>query len=97
MTTAGTRAVVRYHAVSILSSRTFWANTIVLVVAVLSATEVVQIIPPRFVPTAAAVVAALNIYLRTITVRPVSFIAPGTTTPVLVERLGPPSPPPITD
>ena len=79
-----------YVAISLFSSRTFWVNTAALVVGVLSATEVVTIIPPRFLPTATALVAALNIWLRTVTVRPVALIAPGNTKPVRVASLGPP-------
>ena len=82
---------VTYYAVSIFSSRTFWANTAALIVGVLSATDVVPIIPARFLPMSTALVAALNIWLRTITVRPVALIAPGDTKPVEVAKIEPPT------
>jgi hypothetical protein len=88
---------VTYWAISLFSSRTFWVNAAALVVAVLSATEVVPIIPLRVLPLSTALVAALNIWLRTITVRPAAIIAPGTTQPVRVTRIDPPTPPVITD
>lgn len=88
---------VTYWAISIFSSRTFWVNAAALIVAVLSATEVITIIPLRWLPLSTALVAALNIYLRTVTVRPVAFIAPGNTAPIAVARIDPPSPPVITD
>jgi len=78
---------VTYWAKSILVSRTFWINAISLVVSVLSATDVIAVIPARYAPMVAALVAALNIYLRTITVRPVALIAPSATEQVLVEKL----------
>ena len=89
--------LVTYWAISILSSRTFWLNAASLLVAVLSATEVVTIIPIRFLPLEAAVVASLNIYLRTMTVRPVAFIAPGAVLPIAVAKLPSVPPPIVTD
>lgn len=86
-----------YYAVSLFSSRTFWVNTAALVVGILSATEVLTIIPAKFLPLSTALVAALNIYLRTITVRPVALIAPGATKPIEVPKVGPPDPPVVTD
>jgi len=88
---------VTYWAISLFSSRTFWVNSAALVVAILSATDVLTIIPPRQLPTITAIVAALNIWLRTVTVRPVALIAPGTTQPVQVARIDPPAPPVVTD
>jgi hypothetical protein len=90
-------AVVTYWAISILSSRTFWVNTAAFVVAVLSATEVVPIIPARLLPFSTAAVAVVNIYLRTITVRPVAFVAPGETKPIAVAKIDPPAPPRVGD
>lgn len=83
---------VTYWAISVLSSRTVWVNTAALLVSLLSATDVLEIIPPRHLPLVTAIVAALNIYLRTVTVRPVAWIAAGETTPVIVEKLVTPPP-----
>lgn len=80
-----------YFAISLFSSRTFWVNTAALIVGILSATEVVTIIPAKYLPLSTAAVAAINIFLRTITVRPAVFIAPGGTQPVEVEKLDPPT------
>lgn len=88
---------VNYFAVSILSSRTFWVNAVALVVAVLSATEVAVIVPPRWLSLYGAFLAAGNVVLRTYTVRPVAMILPGETVPVEVKRIGPPDPPKVTD
>ena len=82
---------VKYWAISVLSSRTVWVNTAALLVAVFSLTEVITIIPLRFMPMYSAVVATLNLYLRTVTVRPVAFIAPGTTVPVQIAKIDPPT------
>jgi len=86
-----------YFAISILSSRTFWFNAANLCVAVLSLTEIVVLIPPRYMPLQAALVAIANMYLRTVTVRPAAFIAPGTSTPVTVPKIDPPPPATLTD
>jgi len=83
---------VTHLAVSVLSSRTMWVNAAALLVAVLSLTEVVTIIAPRFIPTYTALLAILNLALRMLTVRPVVLSAPGTITPVEVESLTPPGP-----
>jgi len=84
---------VTYFAISILSSRTFWLNAVALFVAACSLTEVVTIIPLRFMPTYSAVVAIANMGLRYLTVRPVAWIAPGSVAPVAVAKLSPPVPP----
>ena len=78
-----------YYAVSLFSSRTFWVNAAAGLVALLSATEVITIIPLRWLPTSTALIAALNIALRMMTVRPALLIAPGTTKPVEVSALPP--------
>jgi len=83
---------VTYYAISLFSSRTFWWNLGNGILALLSLTEVTAIIPPRFLSLQLAVVAAVNCWLRTVTVRPAAFIAPGTTTPVAVPKVGPPPP-----
>ena len=89
--------VVTYWAISVFSSRTFWWNAANGILAVLSLTEVTTLIPPRWLSLQVAVVAAVNLYLRTVTVRPAVFIAPGTTAPVDVPRIDPPPPPLVTD
>jgi hypothetical protein len=88
---------VTYWAISILSSRTFWLNAAALVVTLLSATDVIAIVPLRLLPLAAALVSALNIALRFATVRPVALILPGTTKPVAVAKIDPPPPASVTD
>jgi len=88
---------VTYWAISLFSSRTFWWNAANGILALLSLTEVTSIIPPRFLSLQIAVAAAVNLYLRTVTVRPVAFIAPGGTQPVTVAKVGPPDPPTVTD
>jgi hypothetical protein len=88
---------VTYWAVSILNSRTFWVNAATGTVALLSATDVVTVIPARWLPLAGALVAALNIVLRLGTVRPVALIAPGETKPIQVAKIAPPDPPVVTD
>lgn len=90
-------ATVTYWAISVFNSRTFWLNTAAALVAILSAAEVVTIIPLRFMPLVAAIVAVANLYLRAVTVRPVAFIAPGETKAVVVAKLTPPAPPVVTD
>ena len=88
---------VEYFAISLFSSRTFWFNAANFIVAALSMTEITTLIPPRFLPLQAAVVAVVNMGLRLATVRPAALIAPGTTTPVDVPRIGPPPPATPTD
>lgn len=92
-----TRPTVTYWAISLFSSRTFWWNAANGVLAVLSLTEVTTLIPARFLSLQVAIVAAVNLYLRTVTVRPVAIIAPGTTTPIAVPKIDPPAPPLVTD
>jgi len=88
---------VTYFAISIFSSRTFWLNVATFLVAALSLTEVATLIPTQYVSLSVATVAMLNLWLRTFTVRPVAFIAPGATKAVTVDKLSPPAPPLITD
>ena len=77
-------AHVTYFAISLFSSRTFWFNAANLLLASLSLTEVVTLIPLRFMPLQAAVVAMVNMWLRSITVRPAVLIPPGATVAVAV-------------
>ncbi len=58
---------------SLFKSRTFWFNAAVALVAMLSADNVVKIIPARFAPFASALVACVNIVLRLYTTEPVSI------------------------
>ena len=88
---------VEYFAVSIFSSRTFWFNLANLVLAALSMTEVATLIPPKYLPVQAAVVATINMWLRLYTVRPAAVITPGTSVAVEVPKLAPPKPKPVTD
>lgn len=83
---------VTYWAISVLSSRTMWWNAANFLIAALSLTDVVAVIPPRFLSLQLAIVATVNLWLRTTTTRPVAFIAPGSTTPVAVPKIVPPMP-----
>ena len=82
---------VHYSAISMFSSRTMWFNTANFIVAALSMTEVVTLIPQKYLPLQAIVVAVINIWLRTITVRPVALIAPGESKAVEVAKLAVPA------
>ena len=86
-----------YYAISLFSSRTFWWNAANGTLALLSLSEVTTLIPARFLPLQLAVVAMVNLYLRTVTVRPAALIAPGETKPIVVPKVGPPDPPMVTD
>jgi hypothetical protein len=78
---------VTYRAKSIFISRTFLFNAAAFVVAALSLTEVVQIIPASWMKYAMALVAMINVGLRLYSVRPVAMVAPGETKTVQVEKL----------
>ena len=84
----------RVAAISIFNSRTFWINALAILVPVLSLTEVVVLIPPAYMPIYAAVLAGANIVMRTATVRPVAFIAPGALKEVALNPVAPDKPPP---
>src|SRR6476660_4867226 len=86
-----------YFAVSILSSRTFWVNLGTFVFAVLSAEDIVTVLPRAALPYVPALLALINIWLRYVTVRPVAFIAPGNTLPILVPKLDVPVTATLTD
>jgi len=87
----------RVAAISIFNSRTFWLNALAILAPILSLTEVVVLIPPAYMPIYAAVLAAVNIGMRTATVRPVAFIAPGAVKEVSIVAVNPPPPKGITD
>jgi hypothetical protein len=84
-------------AISVLSSRTVWWNAANLLLAILSLSEVAAIIPARYLPVQAMVVAIVNLWLRTVTTRPVAFIQPGETKVIQLPKIDPPAPPTITD
>jgi uncharacterized membrane protein len=79
------------YARSVFNSRTMWFNVANFIVAALSMTEVLTIIPAKYLPMQMAIVALVNLWLRLNTVRPVALIAPGTTLPVQLPRLDPPA------
>lgn len=85
---------VTYYAISILKSRTFRLNAFLLVVTVvplLADPELLVYIPPRYLVLYAACVKVANIYLRTLTQRPVALIPPGDTVPVAVPKIDEPT------
>ncbi len=92
---SSTPQTVTYWAVSVLSSRTMWVNAAALLVAVLSLTDVVVLVTPRFLPTYTALMAVLNLALRMGTVRPVALIPVGETKAVAVAKITPPEKPPL--
>lgn len=84
---------VTYWAISILNSRTFRINAALLIVTIgtfLADPALLTVIPPQYLVLYGIAVKLLNIYLRTITTRPVAFIPPGDTVPVDVEKIVPP-------
>ncbi len=58
---------------SLFASRTFWFNAAAGIVAILSASDVVKIIPTRYGPITSAAVAIINIILRLYTSEPVTI------------------------
>jgi hypothetical protein len=80
-------ATVTYRAKSLFVSKTFLFNAAAFLVAALSLTEVVDIIPQGLMKYAMALVAVINVGLRLYSVRPVAMIAPNDTKPVAVEKL----------
>jgi len=89
--------VVTYWAISILSSRTAQFAALTFLAGALSLPEVLALIPLRYLPLLLMLTALVNFGLRTITVRPTAFIAPGATKPIEVARIDPPAPPVVTD
>jgi hypothetical protein len=90
-----TGKTVNYMGISLFTTKTFWLNFVAFVVAILSLTEVVTLIPARYMALYGAVVAILNTGLRLLTVRPAFIMAPGETRSVEVQKIGPPKPPTI--
>jgi len=88
---------VEYWAVSILTSRTAPFAGLTLLLGILSLPEVLALIPLRAMPLLLAAVGIVNLILRTLTVRPVAFIAPGETKAVAVAKIAPPDVPAVTD
>ena len=88
---------VNAWAISILTSRTFQLNAVAVVVAVLSLSEFVQLIPARLMPLYSLLMGIINIFLRTQTTRPVAFIKPGATKVVEIPKIDPPAPGMATD
>ncbi|HEV8216972.1 MAG TPA: hypothetical protein VGP95_14090 [Gemmatimonadaceae bacterium] len=86
---------VTYYAISLFSSRTFWLSTASFLVMVLSATDVITLFPLKALPFISAAVSVLTVWLRFVTVRPVALIAPGTTLPIQVAKLDPPTAAPM--
>jgi hypothetical protein len=85
---------VTYFAISILNSRTFRVNAVLLfvtLVPLLVDPDLVALIPMRYLVLYAAFVKVVNIVLRLITVRPVALIPPGETVPVAVRKIDPPT------
>jgi hypothetical protein len=95
--TAPEQQTVQYWAVSILTSRTAQFAGFTILLGILSLPEVLALIPLKYMPLLLAAVGVINFILRKLTVRPVAFIAPGATAPVLVPRIDPPAPPVVTD
>jgi hypothetical protein len=79
---------VNYRAKSTYVSKTFIANVLIGLVAILELTEVTSLIPTAYAQHVVAVVAVINIILRQYTVRPVSaLLMPGQTAPMAVDKL----------
>lgn len=88
---------VTYFAISLFSSRTFWWNAANFALAALSLSDVTALIPPRYLSLQVAVVAMVNLWLRSITVRPAVIMAPGNVQPVTVAKLPGAVTPVVTD
>jgi hypothetical protein len=89
-----TPPTVTYYAISILNSRTFRVNAVLLLVTLvplLVDPEFVALVPARYVVLYAALVKIANIVLRFVTVRPVALIPPGDTVPIEVPKIDPPT------
>jgi len=92
--TAETRT---YWAVSLFSSRTFWAAVLTAAIGLSAEPEILALIPLGWLPRILIGVGLANMVLRKLTVRPVAIIAPGKTTPIEVKSISPPDPPLVSD
>ena len=97
MTDTPAPPTVTYFAISLFSSRTFWWNAANFVIAALSLSDVTALIPPRYLSLQVAVVAMVNLWLRSVTVRPAVIMAPGNVQPVTVAKLPGAVAPVVTD
>lgn len=88
---------VTYFAISLFSSRTTWLAVFTFLSGVLAMPQVLAVIPLRWLPFFMIAIGIVALVLRTLTVRPVALIAPGSSAPVLVPRIDPPTPPLVTD
>jgi len=89
-------ATVTYFAISLFSSRTTWLAVFTFLSGVLALPQVFAVIPLRWLPFFMIATGVVALILRTVTVRPVALIAPGSIVPVQVAKLEPP-PPLVTD
>lgn len=69
------------QAKSILLSKTFWFNVAAILAALSETTEFTNVIPVTWMPAFAAVVAVVNVILRTQTEQPVAARLPRRTGP----------------
>ena len=80
------------RAVSVLTSRMMWVNFASFVVEALALSEIKTLIPPKYAHAQALIVAVVNMWLRTQTVRPIAFISPGSVSVVPIPKIDPPAP-----
>jgi hypothetical protein len=85
---------VTYFALSAAKSKTYRTNTGIILgvfATMLTLPDVVAIIPPRYLLFSVAVTASINLWLRTLTVRPIAFIPPGDVKAVQVPKIEAPT------
>lgn len=87
MTTGETRT---YMAGSVLNSRTMLFSVLTIISGILAMPEVTTLIPVKYTPYMLTVAGMVGMLLRVLTVRPVTFSAPGSVTPVQVKKIDPP-------
>jgi hypothetical protein len=78
---------VRYHAQSIVISRTAIINTLAGIAALLAEPTYIAVLPKEILPWIAILLPPINVWLRTQTKRPTAAIWPGETKVVQVEKL----------
>jgi hypothetical protein len=81
------RKQVTYFAKSIFVSKAFLFNALMGILGILAIPEVLALIPARYMPHILAFTATGNVIIRRFTVRPATFILPGETQPVLVDKV----------